>query len=331
MPIVAGLGSPASPGVRSEEELTFRTYHGYVWAICTWTTDLYPHPGGLVPGVADAVRRGAWRTRTPPGRRSLPPRAQQFLRNGWATEVLLNSPRVIGGPDIIGFANHWASVQGYYAVFEALNALALVVGTRLRTHEKMLAWAADQVGQAGSPFVVPWTTRVGGAPGAWTYEGFGGVRPASISNLTSPTPMTAPHLVGLALRTTRGRQIADHREQWLKLVPTVAKTPRRRLPKAELNARSSKLRATTLIDLLYRLRRRANYEEADAFLSGALSVADAMAFHEALTEVVAATLVTTEIYLAHLVGRPALEACANALEVPAILAPHSVKTRMALW
>ena len=311
--------------------MTFRTYHGYMRAICSWTTDLYPHAGGLLPGVADAVRRGSWRTRTPAGRRLLPTRAQQFLRNGWATEVLLNSPRVIGGPDIIGFANHWASVQGYYAVFEAFNALALVVGTRLTTHEKMLRWAADQVGHPASPFVVPWTTRVAGPPGAWTYEGFGTVRPVPISNLTSPTAATAPHLVALALRTTRKRQIAEHHGQWLKLLPTAAKTPRKRLPRAERDARCAKLRATTLIDLLYRLRRRANYEEADAFLSGALSVADAMAFHESLTEVVAATLLTTEIYLAHLVGRPVLEACANALEVPPILQPHSVKARMALW
>ena len=331
MPIVVGLRYPAPAGGRSEEELTFRTYHGYMRAICAWTTDLYPHTGGLLPGVADAVRRGSWRTRTPVGTRSLPTRAQQFLRNGWATEVLLNSPRVIGGPDIIGFANHWASVQGYYAVFEAFNALAMVVGTHLTTHEKMLRWAADQVGQPASPFVVPWTTRVAGPPGAWSYEGFGTVRPLAVSNLTVPTATTAPHLVALALKTTRKRQIAEHHDQWLRPLRTAAGKPRARLPKAELDARCAKLHATTLIDLLYRLRKRANYEEADAFLSGALSVADATAFHASLTEVVAATLLTTEIYLAHLVGKPVLEACADALDVPGVLEPHSVKARMALW
>ena len=42
---------------------------------------------------------------------------------------MLNAPRQVGGADLITFANHWAVVQAYYAVFEALNAVVLVGGS----------------------------------------------------------------------------------------------------------------------------------------------------------------------------------------------------------
>ncbi len=336
MRIVAGLTPLASPGSRavSDEEMTFTTYRGYLAAICSLVADRYPHSDGLLAGVAAAVKDGSWRLSVPAGTRALSARAGQFLRNGWATEILLRSPRVIGGPDIIGFANHWAPVQAYYAVFEAFNAYALAIGLSRppKTHAALLQWAADQVAREQSPFVLPWTMRAKGAPGAWSFDGCGSIAPATISNLAAPTAANAPHLVALALSTTRRRQIDEHRAGWIRgLPPTAAGTPRKVMPAATLSARATAMRPTTLFDLLYRLRIRSNYQEADAFLSGALTTDDAAEFHDALTGVVAATLLTTEIYLAHIVGRPALEGCLAGLAIPASLEPYSVRARTPLW
>jgi hypothetical protein len=44
-----------------------------------------------------------------------------------------------------------------------------------------------------------------------------------------------------------------------------------------------------------------------------------------MSEILAATLVTIEIYLAHLVGKDAIEACADALAVPDGLEGFSVR------
>ena len=314
--------------------MTFRTYRGYLAAICTWVSDLYPHGGGFLEGVAAAVKARSWRASLPAGQRTLSPRACQFLRNGWATEILLNSPRAIGGADIISFANHWAPVQAYYAVFEAFNAYALAVGLSRppKTHAALLRWASEQVAHAQSPFVIPWTMRAMGAVGAWSFDGYGSIPPVGISNLAAPTAANAPHLVGLALSTTRRRQIDDHRDGWKRGLPlTAAGTPRKIIPAAILAARATAMRPTTLFDLLYRLRIRSNYQEADAFLSGALDVDDATEFHDALTSVVSATLLTTEIFLAHIVGKPSLEKCAASLTIPASLERNSVRDRTPLW
>ena len=84
-------------------------------------------------------------------------------------------------------------------------------------------------------------------------------------------------------------------------------------------------------DLLWRLRVRSNYKEGDALLSGALGPADAATFHDALSDIVASTLLTTEIYLAALVGKLTLERCAMRLAVPSSLASRSVRARIDLW
>ena len=329
---IAGVG-PAAPGP-SDEEMTFHTFRGYLAATCTWTEALYPHIEGLLPGVAEAVKAQPWSVRTPAGKGTLTRRGAEILRNAWATEVILNSPRVFGGDDLIAFANLWAPVQAYYAVFEAFTALAMTTSSSSppKSHAALLKWASTNVGHPMTPFVTPWTARVSGAPGAYAFDGFGTVTPdPKISNLMRPTIGTSPHLLALALKTTRDAQIQDHIPSWRKNLKTKAGKPRKTLPREVLLANAAKMSPTTLFDLLWRLRVRSNYKEGDALLTGAHGPADAATFHAALSEIVAATLLTVEIYLAHLVGRPTLERCAAGLPVPTILEPHSVRARIPLW
>jgi hypothetical protein len=248
--------------------------------------------------------------------------------------VLLNAPRVIGGPDLITFANHWAVVQAYYAVFEGFNAL-LQIGhaNPPRTHTTLLRWAANQVGTSSSPFVAPWTWRVAGPAGSYTYDGFpaGFVPNTSASAIASVDSTSAPHILAKALKTTRDRKIKERKLDWLKGKTTKAGSKRKILTKAELLRHSAAMEPTTLFDLLYRLRIRSNYDEADAFLSGALSSWDAEAFHDALCDIVAGTLLTIEIYLAHRVGRSSLSSALRPLAIPKSVEPHSVAARTAMW
>lgn len=317
----------------SDEEMTFHTFRGYLEAVCAWATALYPHPHGMVAGVADAVKARPWRAKAPDGK-ALSPRAKQVLRNGWATEVLLNAPRALGGGDLVSFANLWAPVQAYYAVFNSFTGLAhATIANPPQTHAKLLTWAATAAAGPLTPFVVPWTARVGGAPGAWTHHDFGAAPlDLKISNLTAPHPTNAPSLLALALRTTRAEQIREIREGWIRAQPlTKAGTKRKTLASSALTANANKMRPTTLFDLLWRLRIRSNYKEGDAFLSGALSAGDAAAFHDALCDIVAATLLTVEVYLAHQVGAANLVACVKAVPIPPALQGASVLARTHLW
>ncbi|MBA2360065.1 MAG: hypothetical protein H0V79_03835 [Actinobacteria bacterium] len=317
----------------SDEEMVFQTFRSYLEAFCIWSRDLHPHEEGLVPGVAAAVKARPWAVSVPRESKDLSERAGELLRNAWATEVLLNAPRILGSRDLIGFANLWAPVQAYYAIFEALTALAVTIGgsSPPKTHQAMLQWAGSRLPEANSPFVEPWTARVVGSPAAYRYEGVAGVTIEPISNLASPRLENAPHLLAKALKTTRRDQLEGKRGSWLKDGTTKAGTKRKRMPTAEFSAKAEKFRPTTLFDLLWRLRVRSNYEEGDALLSGALGPRDAAAFHDAMAEIVAATLVTIEIYVCHVVGKDAIEACADALAVPDGLQAFSVAARVDIW
>ena len=321
----------AYPG--EDLDFAFRTYHGYLEATRRSIAASCPSRSSLLDGVAVAVKAGRWTTLTPRGA-TLPPRSAQYLRNAWGTEVLLNAPRVIGGADLISFANHWAVVQAYYAVFDALNAL-LVVGhpNPPRTHTTLLRWAANEVGSPRSPFVAPWTWRSSGPLNAYTYDGFppGFTPDTRASTIATVSDASAPHILAKALKTTRDRKVDERRADWLKGKKTKAGTKRKNLTRGELLAHSAAMEPTTLFDLLYRLRIRSNYDDADALLSGALSSTDAADFHAALCDIVGATLLTVEIYLSHRVGVYGLENALRPLAIPATLAPHSATARQPLW
>jgi hypothetical protein len=329
--VVTRIVLPAYPG--EDLDFAFRTYHGYLEAARRSIAASCPSSGAFLEGVAAHVKGGRWTTLVPRGS-ALPPRSAQLLRNAWGTEVLLNAPRVIGGADLISFANHWAVVQAYYAVFDGLNAL-LVVGhpNPPRTHTTLLRWAATEVGNARSPFVAPWTWRTSGPVNAYSYDGFpsGFVPDTRASTIATVSDASAPHILAKALKTTRDRKVEEKKPSWLKGKRTKAGAPRKNLTAAELRAHSAALEPTTLFDLLYRLRIRSNYDDADALLQGALSSADAAAFHTALCDIVRATLLTIEIYLAHRVGVRELERALHPLTIPASLAPHSATARQGLW
>jgi hypothetical protein len=316
----------------SPEEMAFQTFRNYLEATCAWASDLYPHPDGLLPGVAEAVKARPWR-KLPAGKKVLSARAGQLLRNAWATDVLLNAPRPLGGDDLVAFANLWAPVQAYYAVFNAITALAHVVtASPPHGHVRLLSFAAATASRADAPFVPPWTARVSGPPGAWIYHDLGpDPIDEKISNLAAPRVENAPSLLAMGLRTTRREQIDEHREGWKKGLLTAGGKQRENLPRTVLLSRAAAMRPTTLFDLMWRLRIRSNYQEGDAFLTGPLSPSQAADFHNALCTITGATLLTVEIFLAHHVGADRLAACAKLVPIPSSLRAESVVERMPLW
>lgn len=189
------------------------------------------------------------------------------------------------------------------------------------------------MGTRRSPFVAPWTWRARGPIDNYSFDGFpAGFAPdARASTIASVTSASAPHILAKALKTTRDRKIEARKADWLKGKETKRGTKRKNLTRAELATYSGAMEPTTLFDLLYRLRIRSNYDDADALLRGAVSSHDAEAFHSALCDIVGATLLTIEIYLAYRVGPGQLAAALSPLAIPSSVTPHSVLARQPLW
>lgn len=317
----------------TDDEMAFRTFTNYMQAFRNWALDLYPHQDGLLAGLAAAVKAQPWRTNRRPASATLRPKAQQALRLAWGTELCLNVPPVVGG-ELVTVGNLWAPAQAYYAAYHAVRAMHMTVTDTdgPPTHQGFLRVAAHEIASPSTPFVVPWTARGLGSEDGFRFEGFGTVAPdPSLSNLSAPTAANAPHLVAKALKTTRREQIEDHHDSWCSALKTTSGQKRKTLPRATRIENSEKMSATTLLDVLWRLRTRANYHEGDIFVSGSLSPVDAAEFQEALSDLVAATLLTAEVFLAHLVGELALHRLAAEIVVPSELEANSVCGRFALW
>lgn len=65
MPPLILVGRPALTPAASDQEMTFQTFRTYLMATIAWAEALYPHPGRVLPGVAEAVKArtaASWRS-----------------------------------------------------------------------------------------------------------------------------------------------------------------------------------------------------------------------------------------------------------------------------
>lgn len=202
-------------------------------------------------------------------------------------------------------------MQSYYAVYWAVIAYAVASGNHVpRDHRAALNFAARQVIRGVLPY--PWCASCTGGPetAAITFAGF----PVTINPvhvLSSPDPWTTEDRLAMFLRTTRQKELArrftDERQK--KCAPGRS---RRNLPKAEKIRLATAMGPTTMFDILWRLRKKANYDDADVFVLGAASELDARRLGAGLALVTDATVAAMEALIAAYVGPYDVLTMANA-------------------
>lgn len=252
---------------------------------------------------------------------------QASLQNAWGTELLLGlAGHFKFSDDLVRITNNWAVVQAYYVTYHATQAYSVAKGQRRPdSHPKTQR-------EFGSRWIdrplalAPWTFGVG-------PNGFINV-PPTIQINTSLHPWSdcssenAWSLVGKAFDSTRGAALADSRDRrrtelqkanrkaWhdeerkrREAGKRSRKEPhfsRPRLSPQEQAAIDQGMRPFGLIDYLYRLRIRTNYEDASMFTDGPEEDSTISArVHGDLTYLSAATLIVHELHIGRLVGKKA--------------------------
>lgn len=247
------------------------------------------------------------------------------LHNAWGTEVLLAMAGVYGLPDeITRLSNNWAVVQLYYAVYHAGQALIAAQGGQSpQSHEAARRRFLDLWVNPREPAAVK--------PLSLAYGYAGPVNAPSgiqlddtIPNWTSCDAMSCWSLALKALRTTRAEQLSaridkrrkeklrERQKQWQqeeeerlanKRSPRKEPTWRRpNLTAAEKDEVDRKLRNYSLIDYLYRLRTRSNYEDVSMFSDGPEDDTVSGRVHGDLTHLTSACLLIHELYMGQCVG-----------------------------
>jgi hypothetical protein len=253
------------------------------------------------------------------------------LQRAWGTELLLNVVRRFATEEeLLRLANSWGAVQTYYAAYGATQALIVAEGrSRPPSHPSTQKQFVDMWVHRGAA-LAPWSFAFGPTSGAQAdAQGYtnGPGRPLdhSIHAWSACTETACWDLAAVALRSTRQHAIDENlrqkRKDKLKLRQRewrqeeefrrrTGKRPRQEplwpgqatLTAGETAQVRDRVRPYTVLDYLYRLRIKANYEDPRMFTDGPEHSGDSSAVAGDLVGLTAATMVVHEVRIANLIG-----------------------------
>jgi hypothetical protein len=260
------------------------------------------------------------------------PEVKARLSNAWGTELLLALSGVYAVEDeLVRVSNSWGVVQTYYATYHAAQALMVANGQRRPTSHSPT-----------QKFFMSWWTERELALAPWSLaahaDGYANIpREHALDEAIHPWVRcdddSCWDIAAKALRTTREDAIPEKlrdarenkrraaRREWEdEEAARVAqgrrprKTPTFRLPRltaSEKDAATRRVRAHTLMDYLWRLRVKANYEDVAVFTEGPEDpYASAHVQHD-LGNLAAGTLLVHELCVRELIGRARFLAIAD--------------------
>lgn len=257
------------------------------------------------------------------------------LRRAWGTELLLNvGRRYATEEELMGLANSWGVVQAYYAAYGAVQALIVAEGrNRPASHPATQKQVATLWCHRGAALPL-WSFSVGSpsdsqANADGCVNGPDRLLDPSVHAWSASTPTTCWDLVAMALRSTRQHavdeqlkrrrreKVAQRRKEWNS--KQQERTAGGKAPllepvwpqKATLTATEKKeiseaVRPHTMLDYLYRLRIKANYEDARMFTDGPEQPGESAAVARDLVALTSATLLVHEVRTAKLIGKAAM-------------------------
>ncbi len=256
------------------------------------------------PGTATVNAEVAHIAGFPPRgpRRELTRDAASLLRIAWQTELTARVGDAFDDPTLRRAAAQVLPVQAYYAVFSAARALSLVGGSPTDTHRKVHDdFESQRVRRAAGP----WRVALAGDP-----DDISSCRlTPAVCTMTKFNPMELSRepaeYVAAALRMTRRWKIEAAREDWLKKNKRPNGAGYKVLPTRGREEILGRMRRTTMMDFLYELRRRTNYETVDEYGSDADDDA-VQRFHRGLLYLADSGLLLHETQVAQYAGVRAL-------------------------
>ena len=236
---------------------------------------------------------------------------RRSLSNAWGTELLLAmASRWDADDEFVRLTNTWGVVQAYYVGYHQTQALIVARGAaRPSTHPN-----------TQNQFVDLWVKRNGvrnlpsGSAVDWTTHPWSTCDRASCCSIAAKAlASTREESVKQALRRRREDGQRDLRRDWHQEEAIRIRAGRRarrpphfalpRLSSAEKSAVEQRVRGYSILDYLFRLRIRANYDDASIFTDGPTEDMESAMLNRRLRYTAAATSLVTELRIRELVGR----------------------------
>lgn len=295
-----------------EYEASFRSYSNYLADLAGVIGGLYGWDESLVAGVHAGVAShpplGRVQRRTPDERRQSA--IEKALNKSWGH--LHRGWLELEDPDEFDAEiNALLPTQAYYAIYHAIRAFALASNQDLKPdHRSALNLIAKAIKEQNLlPY--PWSAACVGCPNvdAPTWVGFP-TEPQRVHSLSRPDPDTSGDRLAMFLRTTREHELERRYDDERHKNVSHGRS-RRNITKSNKRSIADRLAPTTIFDTFWRLRKKADYEDAEVFVLGAMGDADARRFAESLHIVTDATVAALEVAVAAYVGPNVVSAAAS--------------------
>lgn len=220
---------------------------------------------------------------------------EKWLRNSWNTESVLGQNQNIIANTGQPFVMQWAFPQAYYAAFTSTLALYKAVGFTQESHTGVLNYFGQLVSENKMPAAISFYST--GPKPKITYGNI--VKPQGIEVIAfDPSDSaTIDNQICQFLKSTRENKLDDKVPDFK--FKNAAGGPRKILNPAMWQTVSDKVGNTTILDLLYRKRIKANYQNIDTFSATPFKAAEVL---NNLLIVNDRICLTMEAYIAKAIG-----------------------------
>lgn len=238
---------------------------------------------------------------------------RKLLWNSWSTEYAYRIGEKIDNDEYYKFSLHWNFPQAYYSAYLSLSAFHETQGTGSDQHEKTIKLFGNSIKDKHYPEALSFFTS--GLKDEFKYNGLSTFKvfPKDNNSLSKIECIEEAEIqVATFLKTTRKQNAKDKRDRFKKQndkrFHNKKKEFRRNFTKTHWDMIYKTIPVTSVFNLLYRLRIKANYRDIESFINADI---DFKSFHTTLGELIYYLNFVHEAYIAKSIGVNEFESILN--------------------
>lgn len=229
---------------------------------------------------------------------------QKLLGNSWSTEYAFQIANEVNNSDYYKFSIHWSFPQAYYSVYLAMTAFHETQNVANDQHEKSIKLFGNSIKDNHYPSAISFYSK--GMHNNFEFIGLDSFTtiPEDFSVLSNINSIEdAENQIASFLKSTRKRN-AEHKREKLeksndKRFHTAAGSFRKNFREQDWNLIYTSIPQTTICNILYRLRIKANYHDVDTFINADINFKD---FHTNIGDIVGYLNFIHEAYICKVIG-----------------------------
>lgn len=238
---------------------------------------------------------------------------RKLLWNSWSTEYAFKLTTLADNEEFYKFALHWNFPQAYYSIYLSLTAFHETQGLANEQHEKSIKIFGSSVKDGHYPQAISFYSK--GFHENYEYRGIETFEkfPKDYYGLARIESLEEAQLqIALFLKSTRKKIAENKREKLKKNNDNKFLNKKGEFRKAFLKVHwdliYKTIPETTILNIMYRLRIKANYHDVESFINADI---DFKIFHECLSNIIYYLNFVHEAYICKVVGKIEYEKILN--------------------